>query len=491
MGFRDGDEQVALGAAREGVGAGAAGVGAGAAGEGAGAGTPGVATGATAGTGAGASAGATVIGAMARRRRRPTVRRPLPRLPFWRVRLLSILAVLGPGLVSGFADNDAGGITTYSIVGARWGYSLLWVILTSQVVLFFTQEVGARLGLATGKGLMGLIRERWGVRWGAFAALTMLAANLGSTVAEFAGIGSALSLFGIPPQISAAVAAVVVVAFIALGSYSRVQYLFVGVGVLVSVAYVVSASLARPDWGAALTNLVSPQLVSSPLYWLAVVGTVGTTITPWGQAFIQSYVADKGLRPEDLTASRVDVFAGALLTNVIAGFIVVACAATLWTTGQTTIASAADAAQALRPLAGPAAATLFAVGLLGASFLGLGVVPLTSAYTTCEAFGWETGVNWNWREAPAFYGLLAFFIGFAALFVMIPGLPLIQVMFAAQVLNAVLLPFILVFVMLLAGDRTLLGPLASGRVLLTIGWVSTGLLVLLSLVLVVTSVGGG
>lgn len=431
------------------------------------------------------------VGARAAARRgRPRALPPLPRLPLWRVRLIGVLAVLGPGLVSGFADNDAGGITTYSLAGARWGYALLWVILWSQVVLFFTQEVGARLGLATGKGLMGLIRERWGVRWGAFAAVTMLAANLGSTVAEFAGIGSALSLFGIPPQISAAVAAVVVVVFIALGSYSRVQYLFVGVGLFVSVAYVISAYLAGPDWGIAFHNLIVPQLSASPVYWLSVVGTVGTTITPWGQAFIQSYVADKRLRPEDLTASRIDVFAGALLTNLIAAFIVVACAATLYKVGGTTIGSAADAAQALQPLAGPAASVLFGVGLLGASFLGLGVVPMTSAYTTCEAFGWETGVDWNWREAPAFYGLLAFFIGFAALFVMIPGLPLIQVMFLAQVLNALLLPFILVFVMLLAADRKLLGPLASGRFLLAIGWASTVLLILLSLILVWTSFSG-
>jgi Mn2+/Fe2+ NRAMP family transporter len=402
--------------------------------------------------------------------------------------MVAVLGVLGPGLVSGFADNDAGGITTYSLAGARFGYTLLWVILASQVVLFFTQEVGARLGLATGKGLMGLIRERWGVRWAAFAAAMMLLANLGSTVAEFAGIGSALSLFGIPPQISAAVAAVVVVSLIALGSYSRIQYLFVGVGVGVSIAYVISANLAHPAWDVAFHSLIVPQLQSSAAYWLMVVGTVGTTITPWGQAFIQSYVADKGLRAEDLPASRLDVFAGALLTNVIAAFIVIAVAATLWTSGQRDISTAADAAQALRPLAGPEASLLFAVGLLGASFLGLGVVPLTSAYTTCEAFGWETGVNWNWREAPAFYGLLAFFIGFAALFVMIPGLPLIQVMLAAQVLNALLLPFILVFVMRLAADRKLLGPLASGPILLAIGWLSTSLLVGLSMILVITSV---
>lgn len=425
-----------------------------------------------------------------RRRPRPRALSPLPRLPIWRVRLLATLAVLGPGLVSGFADNDAGGITTYSLVGARFGYQLLWVILASQIVLFFTQEVGARLGLATGKGLMGLIRERWGVRWGAFAAALMLTANLGSTVAEFAGIGSALGIFGIPTQISAAVAAVVVVAFIALGNYSRVQFLFVGVGILVSLAYVISAFMAGPDWNQAFQNLVVPHLSSSPAYWLAVVGTVGTTITPWGQAFIQSYVADKGLRPDDLPASRIDVFAGALLTNVIAAFIVISCAATLWATGQTSISSASEAAQALAPIAGQAASVLFAVGLLGASFLGLGVVPLTSAYTTCEAFGWETGVEWNWREAPAFYGLLAFFIGFAALFVMIPGLPLIQVMFAAQVINALLLPFILVFVMRLSADRELLGPLASGRVLLTIGWTATALLVGLSIILVLTSLSG-
>lgn len=433
---------------------------------------------------------APITNAIRRARPRPVVLAPLRRLPAWRVRMVAVLGVLGPGLVSGFADNDAGGITTYSLAGARFGYSLLWVILASQVVLFFTQEVGARLGLATGKGLMGLIRERWGVRWAAFAAAMMLFANLGSTVAEFAGIGSALSLFGIPPQISAAVAAVVVVSLIALGSYSRIQYLFVAVGLFVSVAYVVSANIAHPAWDVAFHSLIVPQLQSSPAYWLMVVGTVGTTITPWGQAFIQSYVADKGLRADDLPASRLDVFAGALLTNVIAAFIVIAVAATLWTNGQRDISSAADAANALKPLAGPGASILFAVGLLGASFLGLGVVPLTSAYTTCEAFGWETGVNWNWREAPAFYGLLAFFIGFAALFVMIPGLPLIQVMLGAQVLNAILLPFILVFVMRLAADRTLLGPLASGPILLTIGWISTALLVVLSLILVVTTLGG-
>jgi len=405
-----------------------------------------------------------------------------------RIRFAAVLGVLGPGLVSGFADNDAGGITTYSLAGVGYGYQLLWVLLISDVALFFTQEVGARLGIATGQGLSGLVRERFGVRWAAFVALTMLTANLGSIVAEFAGIGAALGLFGIPLPVATVLAAVAVVLLISRGSYTRVQYLFVAAGIGVSIAYAVSAFLARPDWGQAIHSLVIPEINASGAYWLAVVGTVGTTITPWGQAFIQSYVADKGLGQEELLAERIDVGLGAFLTNFIAFFIVVACAATLWTAGERNIADAAQAALALEPLAGSAATYLFAVGLIAASFLGLGVVPLTSAYTACEAFGWETGVDWRWRDAPAFYGLLAFFVAFAALFVLIPGLPLIQVMFLAQVLNALLLPIVLAFVMLLASDRRIMGDLANGRFLRAIGWAVTGLLVALSLVLVATSI---
>ena len=423
---------------------------------------------------------------------------PAPRQTRWpvtitpraanRIRLAAVLGVLGPGLVSGFADNDAGGITTYSLAGAQFGYDLLWVLLASQIVLFFTQEVGARLGLATGQGLTGLARERFGVRWAAFLTITMLVANLGSTVAEFAGTSAALGLFGVPTPVSAALAAGVVILLLTRGSFSRVQYLFVAVGIGVSLAYLASAFIAQPDWGRAAASLVVPSGSFSAAYWVAVVGTVGTTITPWGQAFIQSYVADKRLGPDDLVPERFDVGLGALLTNLIAGFIVVACAATLWSAGDRSIPDAAAAARALEPLAGQAAMVLFAVGLLAASFLGLGVVPLTSAYSACEAFGWENGVERRVREAPAFYALLAFFVGFAALFVLIPGLPLIQVMFLAQVLNALLLPFVLIFVMLLSADRRLMGSLASGRFLLGIGWLGTALLGALSLMLVWTSV---
>ena len=397
------------------------------------------------------------------------------------------MAVLGPGIVSGFADNDAGGITTYSIAGARFGYALLWVILVSQVALLVTQEIGARMGLATGQGLVGLIRERFGVRWAAFATLTMLVANLGTTVSEFAGIGAALSLFGIPAPISAIVAAIAVTTLIGAGNFNRVQYAFVGIGIIVSGAYIISAVLAEPDVGAALHSLLVPGGTIDGAYMLAVVGVVGTTITPWGQQFIQAYVVDKRIRPEELTAERIDVLIGVFITNVIAAFIVVACAATLWASGIRDISSAADAAKALGPLAGNIAALVFAVGLVAASLLGLGAVPLSSAYTAAEVFGWEQGVEWRIREAPAFYGLLAFFIGFAALFMLIPGLPLIQVMFAAQVVNGLLLPVILVFVMLLVGDRRIMGNLVSGRVNLVLGWTVTALLVVMSLTLVATS----
>jgi Mn2+/Fe2+ NRAMP family transporter len=408
-----------------------------------------------------------------------------------RVRLAAILGVLGPGLVSGFADNDAGGISTYSVAGVKYGYDLLWVLLASQIVLFFTQEVGARLGLATGQGLAGLVRERYGVRWATFMISTMLVANIGSIIAEFAGCSAALGLFGWPSWASALLAATVVMLLLTRGNYSKVQYLFVAVGIGVSLSYFASALLAQPDWGQAANSLVIPHLASSPLYWVAVVATVGTTITPWGQAFIQSYVADKRLGPEDLVAERLDVGLGALLTNLIAGFIVVACAATLFSTGQTDTTDVPTIARALEPLAGTAATYLFAVGLLAASFLGLGVVPLTSAYATCEAFGWETGVDWRWREAPAFYGLLTFFVVFAALFVLVvPASGLIQLMVTAQVVNCLLLPFVLVFVMRLSMDRGLMGPLASGRFLLTVGWLGTALLIVLSLTLVATSVLG-
>ncbi len=421
----------------------------------------------------------------------PRPGRVAKRRRWWRYRLAALLAVVGPGLVSGFADNDAGGIITYSQAGVQFGYDLLWVILASQIALFFTQEVGARLGLATGQGLTGLIRERYGVRWAAAAAMTMLVANLGTIVAEFAGIGAALDLFGVDARLSAVLSAVAVVVLISWGSFGRVQWSFVAVGIGVSAAYVASAVLSHPDWGRAGTSLVLPHLSASAAYWLAVVGTVGTTITPWGQGFIQAYVVDKRLGPEDLRNERFDVGLGALLTNLIAAFIIVACAATLWAHGDRQAQTAQQIAAGLQPLAGSGAVALFALGLLAASLLGLGVVPLASAYTTCEAFGWEFGVDWSWRDARAFYTLLAFFVGVGALFVLLlpPG-ALVETIFLSQVLNGLLLPFLLVFVMLLSRDRRLMGDLASGGPLAAVGWLVTVLVAVLSVAFVATQVVG-
>src|SRR6266480_1345824 len=321
----------------------------------------------------------------ARRGRTPGLRPYLRWLLRSRLPRLAFLTALGPGLISGFADNDAGGITTYSVVGAQFGYDLMWVVLASMLALAVTQEIGARLGLATGQGFGGLIRQQYGVPRAAFAIGVMLLANLGDTVAEFAGIGAALAIFGVPIALSSALAALAILFLLSRANFRRIQFVFLGVGIGTSLAYAISAILAHPDWGRAATHTVVPHGSVTTLYLLAVMATVGTTITPWGQAFIQSYAADKHLGPKDLPASRIDVAAGAFLTNLVAGFIVVACAVTLWSHGQTAITTAADAARALGPLAGRFAELLFALGLLAASLLGLGTVPLTSAYAVTEA----------------------------------------------------------------------------------------------------------
>jgi Mn2+/Fe2+ NRAMP family transporter len=360
----------------------------------------------------------------------------------------------------------------------------MWVVLASMIALAITQEVGARLGLATGHGFGGLIRQQFGVRRALFAIGVMLLANLGDTVSEFAGIGASLAIFGVPVPLSSALAALVIIFLLSRANFGRIQYIFLAVGIGTSVAYAASAFLAHPNWGTAGLYTVVPHGMLSGAYLLAVMGTVGTTITPWGQAFIQSYVADKNLGPKDLSASRFDIGLGAVVTNLVAAFIVIACAATLWAHGHTSITSASEAAKGLGPLAGHSAEILFALGLLTASLLGLGTVPLTSAYAVTEAFGWESGLDRSWRQAPAFYALLAFFVGFAALFILIPGLPLIAVMYLSQVFDGLLLPIILVFVMLMSRDRRLLGRFRSGRILMTAGWTVTILISLLSVALV-------
>lgn len=328
-------------------------------------------------------------------------------------RLLPLLAVLGPGLIVAAADNDPGGITTYSVVGAHFGYSFLWVLVVVTISLAITQEMGARAGIVTGKGLASLIRERFGVRWTALALLATLVANLGTTVMEFAGIAAAMQLFGLTRYVAVPVAAVFIFILVTRGSYKRVERIFLVFSVIY-LSYIASGLLAGPDWGAALEGALVPSFqFDNPEFVVAFIATVGTTITPWGQFFIQSYVVDKRLFTRELNPERADIYIGSLFMCVVAGFVVIACAATLFASGQE-VSEAQDAAVALGPLAGRFAEILFGLGLLNAGLLSAAILPMSSAYILCEGLGFKAGIDRPIGEARWFYGLLAFFIVFGA-----------------------------------------------------------------------------
>lgn len=372
------------------------------------------------------------------------------------------LAVAGPGILAGLSDDDPAGITTYSIVGARYGYQLLWVLVLSVAALVVFHELGARLGLVTGEGLVALVRRRYGRR-AAFAVTTSLVlANLGTTCAEFAGVAAGLGLAGVPRYASVPVAAVLVGALVLRGSFHRVEHVFLLL-CTAFVAYVAAGLLAHPDWHAAARGVVVPSLPFSRGALLVAAGTVGTTLAPWGLAFIQSYAADKQLSSKDLRYERVDVISGAVLTGIIGVFVVVACAATVHATGHHDITDARDAAQALRPLAGRLASTLFGFGLVGAAVLAAAVVPLSTAYSISEAFGKETGVDDGFREAPFFYSAYLAILGLGAGLVLVPGAPLVSILFLTQVVNAILLLPMLVALRKLGRDADVMGELRNGR----------------------------
>lgn len=397
------------------------------------------------------------------------------------------LGAIGPGLIAANADNDAGGITTYSLAGAQFGYSMIWVLLVVTVSLAVTQEMGVRMGAVTGKGFGGLIREKFGARWSAFAILVMLIANLGTTTAEFAGISASLQLFGISKYISIPLAAVVILYLIAKFDFRRVQKVFLVSSVLY-LTYVVSGVLAHPDWSTAVSSVMHPTIQLSTSYLLTLVAVIGTTITPWGQFFIQSYVVDKRLDTDGLPYARADVLFGGFFTNFIAFFIMVACAATIWksTGGHINPATftAAQAAEALRPLAGAFARNIFAFGLFNASLLGAAILPLTSAYATCETFGFEAGIDKTPKEAPIFYGLFVLFISVSSIIVLATKLPAILVMFLPQVLNGMLLPIILVFVLKICNDKAVMRDYTNSRIynIIAIGTVA-GLILMTILLL--------
>jgi len=430
--------------------------------------------------------------------RRPTGRLRIPAVPAvpaprrqlaWRARLrmprtglFAFLAVLGPGIITASADNDAGGITTYSIAGAQFGYAMLWILFLTTFSLGITQEMGARMGIVTGKGLASLIREKFGVRWTGVAMLALLIANFGSTAADVAGIGAALEIFGVSKYISVPLAVGGLYLLAVKGSFRWVERIFLFSAALY-IAYVISGLLAHPDWGAALRNTAVPSFQLRKDYIIAVIATIGTTITPWGQFFIQSYCVDKRLGPDDLNLERGDVYVGSIITNVIAFFIIVATAATLYVHHQA-INQASDAAVALRPLAGTFAATLFALGLANAALLGSTVLPLSTAYATSEAFGWDVGLDRGAKQAPIFYGLYTAVLVATALFVLIPGLPLVTVMFLSQMVNGILLPIILVFVLLIINDRAIMGRYTNGPIFNAISWITVIALTAVSLLLI-------
>ena len=378
-----------------------------------------------------------------------------------RTRLAALLAVLGPGLLAGLSDDDPPGITTYSILGADHGYALLWVVTASTIALIIFHELGARMGIVTGQGLVGLIRQRFGVRWTLVALIALLGANLGTLCGQFAGIAAALGMAGVPRGIGVPAAAAAVSALVLRGSFRRVEHVLLALS-SVFVAYIIAAFLAHPDWRAAARGLVVPTAPGTRDAALAAVATIGTTLAPWGLAFIQSYVVDKRLRPRDLRLERVDVVMGAVLTGVIGAFVAIACAATLNASG-TSIHDARDAARALEPLAGSAAATLFGVGLLGSGLLAASVLPLSTAYSVTDAAGTEAQLDDAFADARLFYLSFTVIVVAAVAVVCVPGAPLIPILFLSQALNAVLLLPLIVFMRALGRDRRLMGEHALGR----------------------------
>ena len=398
--------------------------------------------------------------------------------------LFAYLAVIGPGVIAANAGNDAGGIATYASAGADYGYNLLWTLIPLVIALGIVQETCARMGAVTGKGLSDLIREQFGVRWTVLVMLALLVANGGVTVSEFAGIAAATELFGVPRYVSVPLAAFAVWWLVVKGSYRRVERVFLLMS-LVFLSYIVSAFLARPEWGEVARGLVSPKIDFDAGYLFTVVALIGTTISPYMQVFVQSSVVEKGVTEEDYGLTRADVWTGTIFAIAVAFFITVATAATLHAAG-VRIESAEQAARALEPLAGPYAKTLFGVGLFGASMLAAAVLPLSTAYSISEALGFEKGVSRTFREAPIFVGIFTFLIAVGGLVAMIPGLPLFRVLLVTQVINGLLLPVLLVSILRLVNNRELMGAHTNGRVYNAASWLTAAVVSALSLLYIAT-----
>ncbi len=406
--------------------------------------------------------------------------------PRWdRTRLLLALSVIGPGIITANVDNDAGGITTYSVAGAKYGYTLLWMMPLVAIALIIIQEMSARLGVMTGKGLADLIREAMGVRITAAILSVFLFVNLANTVSEFAGVAASMEIFGVTKYISVPLAAIGVWLLVLKADYKTTERVFL-LASTIYLSYVVSGFMAKPDWGEVARASVKPSFKLDTGFITIFVTIIGTTIAPWMQFYQQAAVADKGIKREDYRFELLDVVFGSLFAVVVAAFITISCAATLHQHG-IQIDSAKDAALALKPLAGEYASTLFALGLLNASLFSASILPLSTAYTVCEAFGWESSVSRDWRQAPTFFAIYTALIVLGALIILLPIKSLIQAMMVSQTMNGVLLPVILIAMLLLINNRQIMGKFVNGRLYNVIAWMTVVILIVLAAILIVTT----
>src|SRR6202142_2577253 len=372
----------------------------------------------------------------------------------WKSFLL-FLTVMGPGIITANIDNDASGITTYSVAGARFGYELLWTLIPTTVALVVIQEMCGRMGVITGKGLADLIRENYGVKAAFYLMLGLFVANFGNTVADFAGWAASMEILGLSKYIMVPIGALAIWMLVAKGSYRFVENVLL-IACLIFIGYIISGFMAKPDWAVVAKSTFIPHLEWNAEYIYLSIGIIGTTITPWMQFYLQSSIAEKGIKKEDYKASRLDVIIGCSITDIISFFIIVTCATILFPNG-IRVNEASEAAMALRPFAGDYASLLFAVSLANASILGAMIVPLATAYYICEAMGWEAGVNKSFREAPQFMGIYTMMIAAGAVVVLVPNAPLVFLMVLSAVINGLVLPFVLVYVIQLINNAKIMG----------------------------------
>jgi Mn2+/Fe2+ NRAMP family transporter len=405
--------------------------------------------------------------------------------PNWKG-LLIFLSIIGPGIITASIDNDASGITTYSVAGARYGHFLLWTLIPTTLALIVVQEMVARMGVITGKGLADLIRENYGVRVTFFMMIVLLVANFGTTIANFSGWAASMELFGLSKYIMVPFGAFAIWLLVTRGSYRVVESALL-IACLIYFGYVISAFMAKPQWGEVVKSTFIPRVKFEPQYIMLTIAIIGTTITPWMQFYLQSSIAEKGIKRENYRISKLDVVIGCLITNIIAFFIIVTCATTLFPNG-IGIHDAREAALALRPFAGQYASILFAVSLANAAILGAIVVPLATAYYICEAMGWEAGVNKSFKEAPQFMWIYTALIVISALVVLIPDSPLILMMILASFLNGILLPFVLIFALSLVNNRRIMGEYTNSKSYNYVSWGTIVVLVTLTTTLLVMSV---